>query len=208
MLQVGLTGNIASGKSNASRVFAELGAHVVDADIIAHKLLDPGTATYGRIRDAFGAEILFPDGTINRKVLGRIVFSQADKRVLLNGLIHPDVRAEVLRRVGEVVAREASAIIIVDAALMVESGFYKLHERLIVVYCDPALQLSRLMARDGLLPSEAKARMDAQLPVEEKLKLADYVIETSGTFRETRVQIETVYRDLVRVESDLRPGPS
>lgn len=206
MLQVGLTGNIASGKSNAARVFAELGACIIDADIIAHELLAPGTATYRSIREAFGDEVLHPDGTVNRKKLGRIVFSETQKRLLLNGLIHPAVRNEVLRRVGELAEAETAAIIIVDAALMVESGFYKLHDRLIVVRCDPALQLSRLMARDGLQPSEARARMDAQMPVEEKLKLADYIIETSGTLRETRIQIEKIYKDLVLVESQLRLG--
>jgi len=206
MLQVGLTGNIASGKSNAARVLAELGARTLDADLIAHELLSQGTPTYWSVREAFGQEILNTDGTIDRGRLGRIVFSQREKRMLLNGLIHPEVRKEVLRRVSDLAEREPRAVVIVDAALMVESGFYKLHERLIVVKCDPVLQLSRLMARDGLQPAEAKARMDAQLPVEEKLKLADYIIETSGTLRETKILIERVYHDLVQVESRLRSG--
>jgi len=204
MLHAGLTGNIASGKSQAALVFAELGAHVIDADTVAHELLGPGTKTYAKVAESFGMEILNPDGTINRKVLGGIVFQDFRKRQLLNALVHPDVRTEVLRRIVDLEKDSSAGIIIVDAALMVESGFYKLYDRLIVVTCDPALQLNRLIHRNGLTPDEAKARMAAQMPIEEKLKLADYTIDTSGTFRQTREQIEAIYRDLLLQEMRLR----
>ncbi len=196
-MQVGLTGNIASGKSHASSVFAELGTHIIDADIIAHELFVPGTETYRTVVQAFGTAILAADGTINRKVLGDIVFHQPEQRLRLNALVHPDVVAEVMRRTFELAKQGFEGIVVVDAALMVESGFYKTQDCLIVVTCDPALQLVRVMARHGLSAEEARLRIDAQMPVAEKIKLADYTIDTSGTYASTREQIERIYRDLI-----------
>jgi dephospho-CoA kinase len=204
VLHVGLTGNIASGKSHATAVFAELGAHIIDADVVAHELLAPQTATYRKVVDAFGPEIVNDDGTINRRRLGGIVFHDTDKRLLLNSLVHPDVRAEVLRRVVEIDGDGRDGILIVDAALMVESGSYKMYDKLIVVHCAPALQIARIVARDNLSIAEARARMAAQLPAEEKLKVADYAVDTSGTFRQTREQIEAIYRSLVLDELALK----
>jgi dephospho-CoA kinase len=197
MLRVGLTGNIASGKSHATQVFAELGAHIIDADLIAHGLLAPGTSTYDRVVAAFGDQILNPDGTINRRKLGEIVFQDDAKRAELNNLVHPEIRAQVLRRIAELEDSGQKGIIIIDAALMVESGFFRTFDRLIVVHCSPSLQLSRIVSRDGLTFAQARARMAAQMPVEEKIKHAHYTIETSGTFWQTREQIESIYRDLL-----------
>ena len=207
MLRVGLTGNIASGKSHATQVFAELGAYIIDADVIAHVLLTPGTSTYDGVVAAFGGQILNPDATINRRKLGEIVFQDEAKRAELNSLVHPEVRAQVLRRIGELEDSAQNGIIIIDAALMVESGFFRTFDRLIVVHCSPSLQLSRIVNRDGLTPAQARARMAAQMPVEEKIKHAHYTIETSGTFRQTREQIESIYRDLLLLNLKTRkPG--
>ena len=206
MLQAGLTGNIASGKSHASGVFAEMGAQIIDADVIAHELFVPGTATYAKVVQAFGTGILGPDGAINRKVLGSIVFHDGEKRLLLNSLVHPDVRAEVLRRKAALEEEGFEGIVIVDAALMVESGFYKMQDRLIVVTCDPALQLARVMGRCGIDAAEARLRIASQMPAEEKIKLADYTIDTSGTYSRTREQIEFIYRDLVLEPRRRRDG--
>jgi dephospho-CoA kinase len=200
MLRVGLTGNIASGKSNAARVFAELGAVIIDADLIAHELMSPGHETYESVVQAFGSEILNPDRTINRKALGRIVFAQEQRRLVLNGLVHPAVRAQVELRIAGIRETNPRAIAIVDAALMVETGYFRLHDRLVVITCSSSLQLARLINRDGCTLEEARARIAAQLPIEDKLKLADYIIETSGTLRETREQVDAVYRSLVREE--------
>ncbi len=200
MLHVGLTGNIASGKSQATLFFAELGAHIIDADLIAHELLEPDTETYKRVAEAFGEQILQTNRTINRKKLGEIVFSSAEKRLLLNSLVHPMVRNEILRRIFELEQASSSGIVIVDAALMIETGNHNLYDRLIVVTCDPALQIARLMSRNNLTMEEARARMDSQMPVEEKLKLADYIIITSGTLKETHEQVKAVYRDLLLYE--------
>lgn len=198
MLRVGLTGNIASGKSHASSVFAELGARVIDADVIAHELFEPGSPTFTKVVQAFGNQILSREGRIDRKILGNLVFHNAEKRLQLNALVHPDVRAEVTRRTLELEKEGFEGILIIDAALMVESGFYRLQDRLVVVTCDPALQLSRVMNRCGLSAEEAGLRIAAQMPAADKVKLADYVIDTSGTYAGTREQIERVYRDLVR----------
>jgi dephospho-CoA kinase len=200
MLHVGLTGNIASGKTNARRVFAELGAHAIDADEIAHDLLAPMGEVYRQVVENFGAGIVDEDGTINRRRLGSIVFTDCERRQKLNSLVHPPVRAEVKRRISDLESTYTAGIIIIDAALMVETGSYRNYDRLIVVYCEPALQLDRLLRRGGLTLEEAKARITAQMPVDEKLKVADYRINTSGTFGQTREQTEAVYRDLVLYE--------
>jgi dephospho-CoA kinase len=204
MLHVGLTGNIASGKSCAASLFAELGAHIIDADRVVHQLLGTGNKTYDGIVDAFGESILGPDREIDRKKLGSLVFFDAGKRALLNRLTHHDVGIEILRRIFELEQSSSRGIVIVDAALIVETGGYKMYDRLIVVTCDPALQISRLMSRDGLTEIEAKARMDSQMPIEEKLKLADYTIETSATLKQTQDQVEVIYRDLLIQELRLK----
>ncbi len=200
MLRVGMTGNIASGKSQAAHVFAELGARIIDADLIARAALIKGTASYEKAVAAFGREILADDGSIDRRKLGVIVFGDPAKRTQLNDIIHPAVREEISRRIREFEQSMPCSIVIVEAALLIETGSYKSYDRLIVVTCDPKLQLARLISRDGLTLEQAKARMAAQMPTEEKLKHADYTIDTSGTFRMTREQIETIYRDLVLEE--------
>jgi dephospho-CoA kinase len=204
MLHVGLTGNIASGKSSAAQFFAEQGAHVIDADQIAHSLLRSGTPTYIGIVEAFGDRILSPNGEIDRRILGRIVFSDANQRDVLNSLTHPAVEAEILRRIEVIEQSSSCGIIIVDAALMIETGGYKIYHCLIVVACDPSLQISRLIGRDGLTDSEARARMASQMPVEEKLKLANYTIDASGTLKQTLEQVETIYKDLLLRERSLK----
>jgi dephospho-CoA kinase len=200
MLHVGLTGNIASGKSHAAQRFVELGAHLIDADQIVHKLLSAGTLTHDKIVDAFGKDVLNADGSVDRGKLGHIVFSDALKRMLLNSITHPDVGAEIWRRIFELEQSAASGIVIVDAALMVETGSYKTYDRVIVVTCDPALQISRLMRRDKISEEEARARMESQMPAREKIKVADYVIDTSGTLQQTYDQVEAIYRDLLMQE--------
>jgi dephospho-CoA kinase len=200
MLHVGLTGNIASGKSQAALMFAELGAHIIDADRVVHQLLSRGTRTYQKIIDVFGNRILDANGEIDRKSLGQIVFSNEEKRKLLNRLTHQDVGAEILRRIFELEQKFSSGIIMVDAALMVETGSYKMYDRLIVVTCDPSLQITRLMNRDQLSKEAAIARMNAQLPIEEKIRLANYTIDTTGTLKKVHDQVEAIYRDLLLQE--------
>jgi dephospho-CoA kinase len=204
MLHVGLTGNIASGKSHTASLFAELGAHIIDADRIVHDLLACGTKTYSKIIEAFGPQILDQDRNIDRRRLAGIVFFDEKQRTLLNRLTHPDIHEEILQRIFELEQKSSSGIIMVDAALMVETGGYKMYHHLVVVACDPGLQLSRLMSRDALTEKEAIARIASQMPIEEKIKLADYTIDTSGTLKQTHHQVEAVYRDLLVQELRLK----
>jgi dephospho-CoA kinase len=206
MLHVGLTGNIATGKSYAANAFSALGASVIDADRVARDVVAFGTPTYLKIVEAFGEEILEHGGEIDRKKLGQIVFSDALKRSTLNALTHPEVGAEIRMRISALEKSCSSGIIIVDAALMIETGGYKQYDCLIVVACDPPLQVSRIMSRDGLTEAEARARMESQMPMEEKLRLADYRIDTSGTFAQTEDQVKAVYQELLVREQHWRSG--
>jgi dephospho-CoA kinase len=200
MLHVGLTGNIASGKSHTASLFAELGAHIIDADRVVHELLTCGTKTYSKIVEAFGAQILDQNMKIDRRRLAQIIFFDEEQRMLLNRLTHPEIHGEIQRRICDLQQQSSSGIIIVDAALMVETGGYRRCHRLVVVTCDPVLQLARLMSRDALTEKEARARIASQMPIEEKIKLADYTIDTSGTQIQTHDQVEAVYRDLLLQE--------
>jgi dephospho-CoA kinase len=204
MLHVGLTGSIASGKSYTASLFAELGAHIINADRVVHELLAYGTKTYGKIVEAFGAQILDRNMRIDRRRLAQIIFFDEKRRLQLNRLTHPEIHGEILSRIFDLEQKSSSGIIIVDAALMVETGGYKMYHRLVVVACEPGLQLSRLMRRDALTEKEAKARIAAQMPIEKKIKLADYVIDTSGTLIQTHNQVEAVYRDLLLQELHMR----
>ena len=198
MLRVGLTGSIGVGKSFVASLFAELGCHVLDADQTAREVVMPGTPGLAAITQAFGEEILNPDGTLNRKQLGAMVFADEEKRQRLNHILHPFIIArqdEILR---EWETKEPNGIGIVDAALMIESGGYRRFDKLIVVHCRPQVQLERLMLRDKLSRDEAQRRIDSQMPQEEKQKFADYLIDTSDGFEVTRSQTKHVYADLRR----------
>ena len=203
MLHVGLTGNIAVGKSCVSARFTELGAFVIDADHVAHELFDYGTPTYKRVVEAFGHDIIHENGTINRTTLGDIVFTSEEKRLLLNSIVHPAVHEAISQKIAERETTTPDGIIIVDAALLVETGRHGEYDRLIVIACDAAQQLERLMSRDHLSEKAAKARIAAQMPMMEKIRLADYVIDTSGTFDSTRKQVENVYRKLLQFSSNI-----
>ncbi len=207
MLHVGLTGNIASGKSTAAAFFAEFGAHIIDADRVGHAMLLPGTTTWLAVREAFGDGILRPNGEIDRKALGRIVFSDRARLLELNAILHPEVGREIARRISEFGQSARRGIVVVDAALMVETGAYRMYHRLVVVTCDPSLQLSRLMRRDGLSEEEARARIASQMPAEEKVKLAHYTIDASGTLEQTRGRVERVYKELILLDP-VRLNPS
>jgi dephospho-CoA kinase len=201
MLRVGLTGSIAVGKSFVASVFVELGCHVLDADQTAREVVLPGADGLKAVVEAFGAEILSPDGTLDRKQLGALVFADEEKRQRLNQLLHPIIierQDEILR---EWERRDPNGIGMVDAALMIESGGYTRFDKLIVVHCRPEAQLERLMLRDGLSRDEALRRINSQMPQEEKQKFADYLIDTSDGFELTREQAVGVYRELRKLTS-------
>lgn len=196
MLKVGLTGSIAVGKSYVLRIFRELGAFVLDADRVAREVVEPGTVGLERIVDAFGESILLADGGLDRAKLGSIVFSDEEKRLLLNSIVHPLVFEAQNEWLSECEADDPDGIAIVDAALMIESGGHRRFDKLIVVWCEPDLQLQRLMARDSLSRTDAEKRIASQMPQEEKKSYADFLIDTSHGFDDTRRQTAEVLRQL------------
>lgn len=196
MLIVGLTGGIASGKSLVAKVFQDLGAHIIDADKIVHELLEPGQQAWEEVVKYFGPEIVFPDGTINRRKLGEIVFNDAEKRAWLNQCLHPKVFAVYTARVKHLSARALHAIIVLDAALLIETGYHKKMDRTVVVYADQEQQMERLTSRDRFSREQALVRIRSQMPLSEKRKQADYVIENTGTREETEQQAREIFQKL------------
>ena len=196
MLKVGLTGSIAVGKSFVLGVLAELGCRVLDADSTAREVVAPGTPGLSAVVDAFGSEILNPDGTLDRARLGTIVFSDEVKRQLLNSILHPFIIAAQDNQIRQWQEETADGIAVVDAALMIESGGYRRFDKLVVVHCRPEVQLERLISRDGLTSREAAKRIAAQMSQDEKITYADFLIDTSAGFEPARAQTDAVFRQL------------
>jgi dephospho-CoA kinase len=173
---------------------------VLDADKTAREVVEPGTEGLKKIVEAFGPDMLLPDGALDRSKLGKIVFADEAKRQLLNSIVHPLVIAEQDRWIGEWEQADPDGIAIVDAALMIESGGYQRFDKLIVVWCLPAVQLDRLIMRDNLSAEEASVRIAAQMAQEEKKKFADLLIDTSDGFAEARRRTIEIFEQL-RVSS-------
>lgn len=197
MLRAGLTGSIGVGKSYVASVFVELGCRVLDADQTAREVVMPGTPGLKALTEAFGDEILNPDGTLNRKQLGAVVFADESQRQRLNSILHPFIIARQDEILSSWEAEDPQGIGIVDAALMIESGGYRRFDKLIVVHCRPEVQLERLMLRDKLSRDEAERRINSQMSQEEKQGYADYLIDTSDGFELTRDQTLKVYNELI-----------
>ncbi len=196
MLKVGLTGSIAVGKSFVLKTLAELGCQVIDADEIAREVVALGTHGLKLVTEAFGSAILRADGALDRPKLGAIVFSNPDKRAQLNLILHPLIIAAQDERIREIEVNDPQAIVVIDAALMIESGGYRRLDKLIVVHCRAEIQLQRLMTRDHLASEVAQQRIAAQMPQEEKIKYADYLIDTSEGFDAARHQTLEVFHQL------------
>jgi dephospho-CoA kinase len=196
-LLVGLTGSIATGKSTVSRMFAHLGARVIDADLLAREVVMPGQPAYARIVEEFGRQVVQEDGSLDRKALGSVVFADAAKRKRLEEITHPAIGARQ-QRILSVLDEEAfEGVVIWDAALLFEGGGVAKMDRVVVVYADPETERRRLMERDGLSDAGARARIASQMPIAEKAKLADHVIDNSGTREETERQVRAVYGALL-----------
>lgn len=196
MLRVGLTGSIAVGKSFVCDVFRELGCYVLDADQVSRDVVEPGTPGLARIVEEFGREVLTADGRLDRPKMAAIVFADEKKRLLLNSIIHPLVFESQNKWLADKEAEGPYGIAIIDAALMIESGGYKRYDHLIVVWCEPDIQLQRLRLRNDLPEVEAKKRIDAQMPQSEKKRYADSLIDTSNGFEDTRRQVHEVFEKL------------
>lgn len=198
MLKIGLTGGIATGKSYVLGVLRELGCAVIDADAVAHQVMARGQPAYEQIVAHFGRRVLGENGGIDRVKLGAIVFADPEQRARLNAIVHPRVYEAQAGWLAEVAARDPQAIAVFDAALMIETGSYRRFDKIVVVYCNAELQLQRLMARNNLTREQALARIAAQMPTAEKLPYADFTINTSAGFADTRRQVEQLYATLLR----------
>jgi dephospho-CoA kinase len=187
-LIIGLTGGIASGKSTVSKMLEELGLAVVDADKIAHQVVEVGKPAYKEIIRAFGERILQPDLSINRQELGAIIFNDKQKREMLNSIVHPEVRREMLRQADRYLKEGARAVIL-DIPLLFESNLTHMVQKTILVYVDEDIQLERLIARNGYTEDEARARISSQLPLAQKKLLADVVLDNNGSIENTRKQL-------------------
>lgn len=199
MLKVGLTGSIAVGKSFVVECFRELGCHVLDADITAREVVAKGSDGLADIVDKFGPDLLSNDGSLDRKKMAAVVFADAEKRELLNSIVHPRVFDAQNAWLADVEKDDPDAIAIVDAALMIESGGYRRFDKLIVVWCESAIQLNRLMLRDSLDRETAERRVAAQLSQDEKKNFADFLIDTSAGFDDTKRQVIEVFDELVSI---------
>jgi len=208
MLRVGLTGGIATGKSTVGAMFVELGCHLIESDQITHQLFEPGQAVHGAVVKQFGNRVLAFDGTIDRRILGDIVFKDPQARAKLNSLVHPAIIQRQQEWLNDMEAQDPHGIAIVDAALMIEVGTYKNYDKVIVVTCSPEIQRERLRARSALSEEKIDSRIRSQMPNEEKIKYADFVIDNSGSVESTRAQVETVYQQLrtaVTIDYTLSP---
>ncbi len=207
MLKVGLTGGVACGKTTVATMFEKRGAHVALADVIAHNLFEPGSEVYEKVVEHFGPEVLNGDGTISRPKLADVAFPERIQE--LNAIVHPVVirlQDEWMHGIEE---RESRAIAIVEAALMIEAGAHKRFDKLIVVACGFDQKIDRFAERSRLSPDEACAevqrRMQAQLPEQEKVRLADYVIDNSGSVSHLEEQVERIWRELCAIEAAKKP---
>ena len=196
MLRVGLTGGLASGKTFVGHALAELGCHLIEADELGHQVLLPGAEAYDAVVNEFGEEILDEDRYIIRRKLGALVWDHPERLVKLNSFVHPAVIARQQRIVSEVAQKDPAAIVVVEAAILVETGSYKRFDRLIVVVCTVQQQMERAMKRGAYSKEEVLARLSRQLPLEEKVRVADYVIDTSGAKEQTLEQVKSVYNSL------------
>jgi dephospho-CoA kinase len=196
VLRVGLTGGIATGKSTVARIFASLGATVMDADAIAHRLIEKTGPAYAAVVEAFGDGVLLQDGTIDRRRLGAVVFADAGRRAALESILHPLIRKEEATLVDLLADTGQGRIAVTNAALLIETGFYRDYHRVVVVQCSPEAQIDRIQKRDGLGPEEARARIAAQMDAREKARHAHYVIDTTPGIDHTEGRARAVFRHL------------
>ncbi|HHW91878.1 MAG TPA: dephospho-CoA kinase [Firmicutes bacterium] len=193
MRVIGLTGGIATGKSTVSQILAEEGFPIIDADLIAREVVQPGEPAYRDIVHSFGEEILNNDGTINRKLLGRLVFGEPAFLQSLNQITHPRIIEEINRRL-QALREKGAEVAILDAPLLIETKLHLLVDEVWVVTCPRELQIKRLQERDNLSAAEAEARIKAQMPLEQKISYARQVIDNSKDKAHTRRQVQKILR--------------
>ena len=193
---VGLTGGIASGKSTVIQYLSENGYAVIDADKLGHRVLDPGTPSFQKVVETFGKEILQPDGTVNRQVLGRIVFGDPQRLIQLNEISHPMIAEMIENEYEKLVSNSVNKIVFLEAALLIEADWHKVCGQIWVVSLDPAVAMERLQLRDGLSKADARSRIVAQLTPEERLAYADVVLKNDGLPEELVFQTQRALQQL------------
>jgi dephospho-CoA kinase len=193
MITIGLTGGIASGKSLVAELFRRLGASVIDSDSIAREVVEPGTTGWQSVVAEFGQDILAPDSTIDRAKLGRIIFSDRERRNTLNAILHPLIINTVRERVAALGRQYPEALVVTDIPLLIECGLQHEFDAVIVVWSPVELQRKRLMERDGLSAAEAQQRIDAQMALNEKQNHATYVIKNDGSEKQTEEQVKKIF---------------
>jgi len=199
MLHVGLTGGLASGKSFVGRALEDLGCYLIQADELGRQVIEQGGETYDAVVETFGKEILDPGGAINRRRLAAIVFPDPQQLAKLNALVHPHVKIREKTLAAEFGRRHPDGIVVTEAAILVETGSYKDYDRLIVAVCGPEQQIERAMERNGASREEVLNRLRRQMPLDDKVKYADFVIDTSGSKENTLAQTRNVYEALRRL---------
>jgi len=196
-LLVGLTGGIATGKSTVSEILRQLGGEIIDADRLARDVVEPEQPAWKQIVAEFGGGIVTAEGALDRKKLGAIVFADPERRKRLEAITHPAIRARFQARLDELAAQGFAGIVVFDAPVMIESGNYKNMDRLVVVVTDDATQAARLQERDGTDEAEGRRKIASQMPLAEKAKLADYVIDNSGDRDATAAEVRRVFAALM-----------
>lgn len=196
-LIIGLTGGIVSGKTTVADMFRELGADIIDADIIAREVVRPKEKAWEKIVKHFGVGILRENQEINRKKLGNIVFSDKNKLKLLNQITHPEITELIKKKLENIINNNnRNNVCIVDVPLLFETGFENMMNKIIVVYLDPKKQINRLMKRNNLTREDALKRIKTQIPIEEKVKMADYIIDNSNSLEYTKKQVLHLWEEL------------
>jgi len=196
-LLVGLTGGIATGKSTVSALLRQLGCEIIDADLLAREVVQPGQPALAQIVTEFGRDVVTAAGELDRKKLGAVVFANPERRRRLEAITHPAIRDRFLARLDELAQQGFVGLVVFDAAVMIESGNYKNMDRLVVVVTDEATQMARLHARDGTDDAENRRKIASQMPLAEKAKLADFVIDNSGSRDATAEQVRRLFAALM-----------
>ncbi|KJS20076.1 MAG: dephospho-CoA kinase [Clostridiaceae bacterium BRH_c20a] len=200
MLVIGLTGGIASGKSIISDSLRKMGAVIIDADILSRQVVEPGEEAWRKIWRYFGSQAFNEDRTINRKKLADIIFSDPEKRRILNEIVHPEVLNKTQLLIAQYKKEGLAPLIVVDAPLLIEAGMYKMVDEVWVIAVAEELQVRRVMARDNISLEAALKRLESQMPMEEKLKYAQRVIDNNQDLAHTINQIKEIWREVLKTE--------
>ena len=205
MLKVGLTGGIASGKSTVDRMLVNMGAHLVDTDQLARQVVEPGSRALAEISQAFGPDMIDADGNLDRERMRALAFGDAQARAKLGAIVHPRINGLVSAELTRLAAQHPLGVVIVDVPLLFETGWDKRFDCTVLVYVPPQVQLERLMARDHCGPQAAQAALDAQMPLENKKKKADFLVDNSGSLDETLKKVQRLWQDLLNRARSTQP---